>query len=263
MKELRDQEGHVGEAVEDEGLGHSDVLGEGGDVAGGEAVEEADEGATEHHEEEAEVRHHDLHGADDLHVEEGDEGVVEHDRDTVVEEGLSEHEEVETDVDVELLEDGEDGHWVNGGDEAGEDETLGGLEMHHIGCVGDGVENLEGAKKTGAGEAIETVADREGVEEGPEDGEDDDGDKVVKESGVVESEGRVEDDGGQEDVEEEGGCEDRKVHLLPCLHTEDVVQDDIVDEGADEDADDDEDAGLREDPGQPGEMVEDDLEDDS
>ena len=66
-----------------------------------------------------------------LYLREGVHHRVEHDGHPVVQEGLSEEEEVEVGVDANLLEDGEDGHRVHGRDERGEHQDLGHAQVVH------------------------------------------------------------------------------------------------------------------------------------
>ena len=60
----------------------------------------------------------------DPFVVEVDEGPVQHDGHRVVQDGLAEHQRVQLRVDAQLLEDGEHGDGVRGGDEGSEDQRV-------------------------------------------------------------------------------------------------------------------------------------------
>ena len=63
-----------------------------------------------------------------LHPGEGLHHPVQHHRHPVIEDALSEHQEVEVGVDPNLSKNGKDGHGVHRGDEAGEEEGLHGCD---------------------------------------------------------------------------------------------------------------------------------------
>ena len=98
---------------------------------------------------------------------------------------------------MDLLEDGEHRHGVHRGDEAGEHETLCSSEVSQGTIV-----SSELSQHSPGRQSIQTVAYREGVEEGAEDSKDHDGDKVVKECFIIESESRVEDDWRKKNLKE-------------------------------------------------------------
>ena len=63
-------------------------------------------------------------------------------------------------------------------------------------------------------------------------------------------------------MKEELSCELREGVMTLVVQMQDVVKNDVVDKGTGEDSYHYEDTGLGQDPGQPGEVVEDDLEED-
>ena len=95
--------GEVGEAEDDQRLDHANILGEGGDEADQETMHEAYQRPAKHHSEEWQCCHDDLYHAHPVHLQQGDHGVVEDHRDTIVEQRLAKHEEVQSNIDVDLL----------------------------------------------------------------------------------------------------------------------------------------------------------------
>ena len=197
---------------------------------------------TKNYTEEGHQGHEDLEDADGA-LYESDHRVVQNHRHAVIEQTLAEHEEVQADIDVDLLEDGEDGNGVDGGDETGEDEALGGGEvlLYHGARVDGGVDH-EAAQEPSLGQSVETVTNCEGVEESPEDGEDHDGEEVVEEGLIIEREGRVQDDGGQEVIEEELSCELGEWIVRLVLDVKNVVNNDVVNDDTGNDTDNYQDA---------------------
>ena len=117
--------------------------------------------------------------------------------------------------------------------------------FHHSARVESRVDH-EAAEDTSLRQSVQTVADREGVEESSKDGEDHDGDEVIEECLVIQCQGRVEDDGRQEEIEEELGCECRKGVVSLVLNVENVIDDDVVDDHTGNDTHNYQDAGLGE-----------------
>ena len=124
MEKLSKEKGGVGSAEDDERLDHSDVLSEPGDEANKEAVEATDEGSAKDDCEEREDGHENLATANFVHVHQGDHGVVKDHRYSIIEERLAKHEEVEAKVDVNLLKDRQNSHWVHSRDEARKDKSF-------------------------------------------------------------------------------------------------------------------------------------------
>ena len=89
-----------------------------------------------------------------------------------------------------MLEDGENGDGVGGGDERAKGQAF--CHGHAVGSVG-------------LGEAVEDHADEDGGDEGAHDGVEDDGGEVVEEDFPAEGVAGVEEDGGEEADEEDGG----------------------------------------------------------
>ena len=66
-------------------------------------MHEANQRPAKHHCEEGQCCHDDLYHAHPVHLQQGDHGVVEDHRDTIVEQRLAKHEEVQSNIDVDLL----------------------------------------------------------------------------------------------------------------------------------------------------------------
>ena len=127
----------------------------------------------------------------------------------------------------------------------------------------DGRVHQEGSQSPSRGQPEETVADGEGVEESPEDGEDHDGDKIIEECLVVQSQGGVQDDGRQEEIKEKFCRELREGMVIFVFFLHPVINDHVLDDDASNDPNKYEDTGLRQHVGQEGDVVEDDLQDHS
>ena len=80
--------------------------------------------ASEDNTEERKQGEKDFHTTDSWNINEGDHSVVKDNGDSVIEKRLSKDEEVESNIDVDLLEDGKDGNRVHSRDEAGEYEAF-------------------------------------------------------------------------------------------------------------------------------------------
>ena len=80
------------------------MLGEGGDEADEEAVEETNESSTKDNSEEGECCHEDLSRSNRGHVQQSDHGVVQNHRHSIIEKRLSKHKKIQTNIHVNLLE---------------------------------------------------------------------------------------------------------------------------------------------------------------
>ena len=118
----------------------------------------------------------------------------------------------------------------------------------------------EGSKNSKTAQTIQTVANREDIEEGSEDGKDDDGNKVVEKCLIVQSKCSVKNNGWKKNVEEEAGGEVWKRTFRMILNMEDVIENDVVDKSANKNPNNDENARLGENFGEPVKVMEDDLE---
>ena len=98
----------------------------------------------------------------------------------------------------------------------------------------------ERSQHIGPHEEVEAESHGHGVEDGPHDGESEDGGNVAEEISAVETECRVEDDWGQEDVEEEVRVEVRDELVLGMTQAKPVVSD-----GGEQDPQQDQEARLR------------------
>ena len=110
-------------------------------------------------------------------------------------------------------------------------------DAQDLGLVCDIVESeLEDAKSSRLAESVEAESDGENVEEGSEDGENDDGEKGGEELLIVEGDGRIKYDRRQKDVEEKVGAEfwERGDSFLVDVLTKDCPKNDTK-EGAHKD----------------------------
>ena len=126
MEYLRAEVGEVGHGEDEHGLEDGGVVGEPGDKASDVAPDDANDCSTASHHDKAGETLEDVSGLNvlllNLHI--GLKHVVEDNSHRVIEQGLSEHNNVQDLVNLDLLKDGEDSHRVHGGDEGGEEEGL-------------------------------------------------------------------------------------------------------------------------------------------
>lgn len=116
---------------------------------------------------------------------------------SIVEQRLPEDSDVQQLIDVDLLKDGQDGHGVDGREQRGEHKAVKEVELEG-----------EGLDSTRLGKAPEGETDEEGVQEGSQDRQEEDGADVVKEGTVGHEVAGVQDDGGQQEEEEGVGVQD-------------------------------------------------------
>ena len=198
MSDLCEQVAGIGEEEEDAGLEEAEVPdpGELGDQGCGDPHGGANGQAAQEDGEEVEDSPEEGANLEGVRFSVNNESSVvlksstENDGDGVVKQALAQHQAVHQGVDVEVLKDSKDGHWV--------------------GCRDDGAK-VEGVEEVYV-EAADTLDDQphdagddEGRDDGAKEGKGEDAAEIVKELFLSHAVASVEDDGRQDDEEEELG----------------------------------------------------------
>lgn len=150
-----------------------------------------------------------------------------HHSDGVVEQGLPEDKDVQQLIDVDLLEDGQHGHRVHGGDDAAKEQVV---------QEPDVVDLLAAHQAHG----VHETAQEEGVPQRAHHGEDQNGAQVLRELPQRQEVAGVQDDGWQQEEEEDVGLQERgrlahaldqAPHQQPHYDQQAALRDDARDSG--------------------------------